>query len=338
MIEPSKKRRQQLIFTALLVVTFFIIALSMTTGDFKMSIGQFFNTLIGRGTDLDNMVLFEFRMPRLIVTLLSGAALALSGALLQSITRNPLADPGIIGINAGSGFIIVFLIMFMPVDSDSFIYVLPIFSMIGGLLAALIIFMLSYKGGEGINPVRMILMGVGLATALSGASIMMTTTFNKEKTEFVSTWFAGNIWGDTWPFAIVLGICMLILIPLVLMQSMTLNLLNTHDHISRGVGINVNRQNIWMVILSVLLSSSAVAVCGGIGFIGLLGPHIARSLVGPRHQMFMPIAILIGASLLAFSDTLGRMILQPEGIPAGIIVSVIGAPYFLYLMNRKTNI
>lgn len=338
MIEPAKRRRQQLIFAILLGVMLLVITLSMTTGDFKMSIGQFFNTLIGRGSDLDNMVLFEFRMPRLIVTLLSGAALAVSGALLQSITKNPLADPGIIGINAGSGFVIVLLIMFLPVDSDSFVYVLPIFSMIGGLLSAFIIFLLSYKKGEGINPVRMILMGVGLATAFTGAAMMMTTTFNKEKTEFVSTWFAGNIWGDTWPFAVALFVCVIVLLPIVLMQSMTLNLLNTHDHVSRGVGVNVNRQNMLMVVLSVLLSSSAVAVCGGIGFIGLLGPHIARSLVGPRHQMFMPIAILIGASLLALSDTIGRLILQPDGIPAGIIVSVIGAPYFLYLMNRKTNI
>ncbi len=302
-----------------------------------MTFTEFFRTLLGMGSATEQMILYEFRMPRLLVTVLSGAALALSGALLQSITKNPLADPGIIGINAGSGFAIVLLIMFIPVDSSTFIYVLPLFSLLGGLLTALVIFALSFKKGDGINPVRMVLMGVGLATALSGGSIMMTTTFNKDQIEFVSTWFAGSIWGDTWPFASVMALIILIFVPIVFMKANVLNILNTHDHISKGVGINVGRQNILIVTLAVLLSSSAVAVSGGIGFIGLLGPHIARGMVGPRHQMFMPLALLIGAILLTLSDTFGRILLQPAGIPAGIIVSIIGAPYFLYLMSKKTQ-
>lgn len=302
-----------------------------------MTFTEFFRTLLGMGSAAEQMILYEFRMPRLLVTVLSGAALALSGALLQSITKNPLADPGIIGINAGSGFAIVLLIMFIPVDSSSFVYVLPLFSLLGGLLTALVIFALSFKKGDGINPVRMVLMGVGMATALSGGSIMMTTTFNKDQIEFVSTWFAGSIWGDTWPFASVMALIILIFVPIVFMKANVLNILNTHDHISKGVGINVGRQNILIVTLAVLLSSSAVAVSGGIGFIGLLGPHIARGMVGPRHQMFMPLAFLIGAILLTLSDTFGRILLQPAGIPAGIIVSIIGAPYFLYLMSKKTQ-
>ncbi|KAA1039648.1 iron ABC transporter permease [Macrococcus equipercicus] len=330
-------KRQTIILIALLILLLGVMALSMTTGDFKMSFTEFFRTLFGMGSQTEQMILYEFRMPRLLVTLLSGAALALSGALLQSITKNPLADPGIIGINAGSGFTMVLLIMFIPVDSSTFVYVLPLFSLLGGILTALLIFTLSYKHGEGINPVRMVLIGVGLAAALSGASIMMTTTFNKDQVEFVSTWFAGNIWGDTWPFVVLLGLIVIICLPAIFMRANVLNILNTHDHISRGVGIHVARENIVLVLLSVLLSSSAVAVSGGIGFIGLLGPHIAKSMVGPRHQLFMPLALLIGAILLALADTLGRMLLQPEGIPAGIIVSIIGAPYFLYLMGKKTQ-
>ncbi len=337
MIEGHKKRRQNILFISLLILLLAVMSLSVTTGDFKMTFTEFFRTLLGMGSATEQMILYEFRMPRLLVTVLSGAALALSGALLQSITKNPLADPGIIGINAGSGFAIVLLIMFIPVDSSTFIYVLPLFSLLGGLLTALVIFALSFKKGDGINPVRMVLMGVGLATALSGGSIMMTTTFNKDQIEFVSTWFAGSIWGDTWPFASVMALIILIFVPIVFMKANVLNILNTHDHISKGVGINVGRQNILIVTLAVLLSSSAVAVSGGIGFIGLLGPHIARGMVGPRHQMFMPLALLIGAILLTLSDTFGRILLQPAGIPAGIIVSIIGAPYFLYLMSKKTQ-
>ncbi|GGB08228.1 iron ABC transporter permease [Macrococcus hajekii] len=337
MIEAHRKRKQWLSVTVLCVVVLLTMAFSMTTGDFKMTIPQFFRILFGMGESTDTMILYEFRMPRLIVTLLSGAALALSGALLQSITRNPLADPGIIGINAGSGFFIVLLMIFLPVDSQTFVYVLPLFSMIGGLLTALIIFILSYKKNEGIQPVRMVLMGIGMATALSGASIMMTSTFKKEQMEFVASWYAGSIWGDTWPFAIILIISVFILVPLVFAKANTLNILNTHEHISIGVGVAVSRQRLLLIAIAVFLSSSAVAVSGGIAFIGLLGPHIARGLVGPRHQMFLPIALLIGAILLALSDTIGRILLQPSGVPAGIIVSLIGAPYFIYLMNKNAR-
>lgn len=337
MIEKYKRRRQLTILVILGIIALLTMAFSMTTGDFKMTVPQFFRTLFGNGDATDTMVLFEFRMPRLVVTLLSGMALAISGALLQSITKNPLADPGIIGINAGSGFFIVLLIMFMPVDSSTFVYILPLFSMLGGLLTALLIFVLSYKKNEGIQPVRMILMGVGMATALSGASIMMTSTFNSDQMEFISAWYAGSIWGDTWPFAVMITVAVCILMPIVWMKANVLNILNTHEHISTGVGVGVNRQRLILVSIAVFLSSCAVAVSGGIGFIGLLGPHIARSLVGPRHQMFMPVALLIGAILLALSDTLGRILLQPAGIPAGIIVSIMGAPYFLYLMNRSAQ-
>jgi len=337
MMEIHKKRRQQFILVALCIGALLTMVFSMSTGDFKMTVPQFFRILFGNGDTTDTMVLFEFRMPRLVVTLLSGMALAISGALLQSITKNPLADPGIIGINAGSGFGIVLLIMFMPVDSSTFVYILPLFSIIGGLLTALLIFILSHKKNEGIQPVRMILIGVGMATALSGASIIMTSTFNSDQMEFISAWYAGTIWGDTWPFAIMLAVTVCILLPIVFMKASTLNILNTHEHISTSVGVDVNRQRVILVSIAVFLSSCAVAVSGGIGFIGLLGPHIARSLVGPRHQMFMPIALLIGAILLTLSDTLGRILLQPAGIPAGIIVSIMGAPYFLYLMNRSAQ-
>lgn len=310
-----------------------IITISMTVGDFKMAPTQFLRTLVGMGNEMDTMVLYEFRMPRLLVTILCGAALSLSGALLQSITKNPLADPGIIGINAGSGFFIALLMIFMPVDSSNFIYILPLFSMIGGLITAGLVFLLS-SSRRGLNPMQMVLIGVGLSTALSGAMIMMTSTFNKEDVEFISKWLGGNIWGDTWPFVWMIVIVLCATLPILLMKLNILNILNTHEHISTGLGININRERLIILVIAVMLCASAVSICGSIAFVGLIGPHIARQLVGPRHQAFIPITILLGAILLSFADTLGRLLIEPSGMPAGIIVSIIGAPYFLYLMRK----
>lgn len=317
----------------LIIIMFAIITVSMTVGDFKMSPVQFIKTLFGMGNETDTMVLYEFRLPRLLVTLLCGAALSLSGALLQSITKNPLADPGIIGINAGSGFFIALLIIFMPVDSSNFVYILPLFSLIGGLITAAIVFLLS-SSKRGLNPMQMILIGVGLSTALSGAMIMMTSTFNKEDVEFISRWLGGNIWGDTWPFVWMIITVLIITLPILLLKLDILNILNTHEHISTGLGIRINRERLVILLITVMLCASAVSICGSIAFVGLIAPHIARQLVGPRHQIFIPITLLLGAILLSFADTLGRLLIEPAGMPAGIIVSIIGAPYFLYLMRR----
>lgn len=328
------KTKNVFVPTILIIILFAIITVSMTVGDFKMSPLQFLKTLFGMGNETDTMVLYEFRMPRLLVTILCGAALSLSGALLQSITKNPLADPGIIGINAGSGFFIALLMIFMPVDSSNFVYVLPLFSLIGGLITAATVFLLS-SSKRGLNPMQMILIGVGLSTALAGAMIMMTSTFNKEDIEFISKWLGGNIWGDTWPFVWMITTVLIITISILLLKLDILNILNTHEHISTGLGIRINRERLVILIISVMLCASAVSICGSIAFVGLIAPHIARQLVGPRHQDFIPITILLGAILLSFADTLGRLLIEPAGMPAGIIVSILGAPYFLYLMRRR---
>lgn len=326
-------KKQTILIISLAMMLLVVMSFSMTIGEFKMSPLAFFKTLFGFGDSMQTMILYEFRMPKMLVTIFCGAALSLAGAILQSITKNPLADPGIVGINAGSGLFVVLLLLFIPADSNTFIYILPMTSLLGGLITALFVFFLSYKHGE-INPVRMILIGVGLSTAFSGLMLMITTTFKKEQVAFISEWLAGSIWGDTWPFVIVISICMVIAVPLVFYKATILNILNTHEHVSTGIGVHVAKERLILLVLSVFLSASAVSICGAIGFIGLLAPHIAKGLVGPKHQTYLPISLLLGSILLSLSEVLGRVVLQPNGIPAGIIVSIIGAPYFLYLMKK----
>jgi iron complex transport system permease protein len=338
MINPKLRHKQWLTMIILLVLLLLACAWSMTSGEYKMSMGDFFKTLFGQGNYTDSLILLDFRLPRMLITILAGIALAMSGAVIQSVTRNPLAEPGILGINAGSGFAIALFIVIGQVNADNFVYVLPIISMIGGVGTALLIFTFSYNKGEGITPASMVLIGVGLATALSGGSLTLMSKFDKDQSEFIASWLAGNIWGDEWSFVIAFVPWLIIIIPFLLMKSNVLNLLNLHEHIAQGVGVKVSRERIILLILAVILSSAAVSVAGAIGFIGLMGPHIAKSIVGPRHQLFLPISIVLGALLLVVSDTIGQVILQPSGIPAGIIVAIIGAPYFLFLMYKSKTV
>lgn len=338
MINPKLRHKQWLTMIFLIVLLLLACAWSMTSGEYKMSMGDFFKTLLGQGNYTDSLILLDFRLPRMLITILAGIALAMNGAVIQSVTRNPLAEPGILGINAGSGFAIALFIVIGQVNADNFVYVLPIISMIGGVGTALLIFTFSYNKGEGITPASMVLIGVGLATALSGGSLTLMSKFDKDQSEFIASWLAGNIWGDEWSFVIAFVPWLIIIIPFLLMKSNVLNLLNVHEHIAQGVGIKVSTERIVLLILAVILSSAAVSVAGAIGFIGLMGPHIAKSIVGPRHQLFLPISIVLGALLLVVSDTIGQVILQPSGIPAGIIVAIIGAPYFLFLMYKSKTV
>lgn len=331
----QKLRMKQLI--ALVITVFLLFAAcvwSITSGEYHMSVSTFFKTLFGFGDYTDSLILLDFRLPRMLITILAGAALSLSGAMMQSVTNNPLAEPGILGINAGSGFFIALFIVIGHINADNFIYILPILSMVGGILTALIIFYFSYSKEKGMAPSSMVLVGVGLSAALGGGSLTLMSKFDKDQAEFMATWLAGNIWGDEWPFVLALLPWLILIVPYLFAKANTLNILNTNEPLAQGLGINVRRERMVILILAVALSSAAVAVSGAISFIGLMGPHIAKTIVGPRHQLFMPLAVVIGSFLLVFSDTVGQVILQPSGIPAGIVVALIGAPYFLYLMYR----
>ncbi|MDM5339916.1 iron ABC transporter permease [Fictibacillus enclensis] len=329
----AKKVRITIIFAIVLLIAVLII--SVGTGFASLTPAELFRTIFGQGTPKENLILFEFRLPRIFVAILAGMGLAVSGAILQSLTKNPLSDPGILGINAGAGLMVVVYIMFFTVESSSSLYILPLFALAGGGATAAIIYIMSYKKGEGVEPARLVLVGVGLAAALAGATLTLATRLDMENYAFMANWLAGRIWGDDWVFVLSLLPWILLLLPLTMVKSNVLNMLNLNENVAIGTGVNAGRERIVLIIMAVALASASVAVSGGIAFVGLMAPHIARSLVGPRHQSFLPLAALIGAILLLAADTIGRVILDPSGIPAGIIVTLIGAPYFMYLLARK---
>lgn len=338
MISSNNKRRQWIALAVFSVLLFLGCTWSITSGEYNIPVERFFKTLIGQGDAIDELILLDFRLPRMMITILAGAALSISGAIVQSVTKNPIAEPGILGINAGGGFAIALFIAIGKINADNFVYVLPLISILGGITAALIIFIFSFNKNEGVTPASMVLIGVGLQTALYGGSITIMSKFDDKQSDFIAAWFAGNIWGDEWPFVIAFLPWVLIIIPYLLFKSNTLNIIHTGDNISRGLGVRLSRERLILFFIAVMLSSAAVAVAGSISFIGLMGSHIAKRIVGPRHQLFLPIAILVGACLLVIADTIGKIVLQPGGVPAGIVVAIIGAPYFLYLMYKTKNV
>lgn len=320
-----------IVFLVLIVITFVV---SMNTGYIKLSPMEVMRTFLGMGTAHQTLILFEFRLPRIILSILVGMGLAVSGCILQGITRNALADPGIIGINAGAGLVVMLFISFFPSTTDTPIFILPILAFVGAGVTAGIIYLLSYKRHEGISPVRLLLTGIAVAAAISAAMIILTLRLSPENYQFVATWLAGSIWGSNWQFVLSLFPWLTILLLYVYLKANVLNVLNLGDLTAVGLGASIEKERRLLLAAAVGLAGASVSVSGGISFVGLIGPHLARQLVGVRHQVLIPASALSGALLVLLADTIGRWILQPSEIPAGIVVAIIGAPYFLYLLSR----
>ncbi|NRR24560.1 iron ABC transporter permease [Brevibacillus sp. MS2.2] len=318
---------------AILIVIAFII--SMNTGYIRLSPSDLLLTLIGSGTDKQSLILFEFRLPRIVISLLIGAGLAVSGCIIQGISRNALAEPGILGINAGAGLMVMLFISFYPSTSAAPVFLLPVLALIGASVTAALIFALSYKRHKGLSPTRIVLTGIAVAAGMSAAMIVLTLKLSPDKYQFVATWLAGSIWGTNWKFVLSLLPWIAILIPYVFYKARVMNVLNLGEELAKGLGAPVAKEQLKLLAAAVGLAAACVAVSGGIGFVGLIGPHLARRLVGPKHEMLLPTSALTGALLVIVADTIGRWIMQPSEIPTGIVVAVIGAPYFLYLLARS---
>jgi iron complex transport system permease protein len=316
-----------------LIIAVFVI--SMNIGYIRLTPLEVAKTLFGYGTARQELILFEFRLPRIVLSVLVGAGLAVSGCILQGISRNALADPGILGINAGAGLAVMLFVSFYPKTTSAPVFLLPVVALVGAALAALLIYVLSYKRHEGVIPVRLVLTGIAVAAGISAAMIVLTLRLDPDKYQFVATWLAGTVWGTNWKFVLALLPWILVLIPYVFSKSRAMDVLNLGDQTATGLGAPVERSRLTLLAAAVGLAGASVAVSGAIGFVGLIGPHLARRLVGPKHDMLLPASALVGGLLVITADTIGRWILQPSEVPTGIVVAVIGAPYFLYLLARS---
>ncbi|WP_373293785.1 FecCD family ABC transporter permease [Paenibacillus albidus] len=312
-----------------------IVVVSMNTGYMRLSPSEVLHTLSGQGTPQQKLILFDFRLPRIVISLLVGAGFAVSGCILQSLSRNPLAEPATLGISAGAGFAVILFISFVPASSAASIFMLPLLALAGAGLTAALIYVLAFRREEGLSPTRLVLIGIAVAAGINAFQLVLALRLDPENYQFVAIWMAGKIWGGDWRFVQALLPWILILVPFSIYKARVLNVLNLGDQTSTGLGAPVERERLLLLATAVALAGACVSVSGGIGFVGLIGPHLARRLVGPRHQILLPACALIGGLLLLTADTLGRWILQPSEIPAGVVVAIIGAPYFLYLLAKS---
>lgn len=332
----TRKRRKKCLQVgfALSILILTIIALGLNTGSLKIAPLDVAKTILGFGTPMYEMVLFEYRMPRIIITILAGMGLGISGAIFQGITRNPLADPGVLGIHAGASLgLIVYVTYFTSLNTTPALLI-PLFTFMGGCLAAGLIFLLASEKGKGLLPTRLLLVGIAIAAGFNAISLYLSLQLDEKTYSFTASWLLGNVWGRDWINVYALLPWMLILIPIAFMKAKPLNSFALGDTIATGIGTQVNKERIQLLCIAVALSCASVSMAGGIGFIGLVAPHIARRLVGPMQQYVLPISALTGVVILVFADTIARSLFEPNAIPAGVVVAAVGAPYFLYLLFR----
>lgn len=305
---------------------------SLNFGVVTISPSEVWQTILGNGTVKQEFVLFDIRMPTIVLAILVGAAMAISGAILQGITNNDLADPGILGINAGAGLAVVLYISFFQTAVGYNVYMLPLFAFGGALLTAVVIVLLSWKGG--FQSLRLVLVGIGVNAGLSAILIALQLKMNPIDFMQAVVWLSGDLWATQWKYVWALLPWLLLLIPFVLWKTKSLNVLQLGTFVATSLGVNVVRERLVLLLAAVALAGLGVSAGGGIAFLGLIAPHIARRLVGPKHGALVPVAALLGAFILLVADTIGRNIVLPSELPAGIVVSLVSAPYFIYLLLK----
>ncbi|MDO5095368.1 MAG: iron ABC transporter permease [Peptostreptococcaceae bacterium] len=308
---------------ALLLLGLFFLSVnlgSLPIGPMRMIRGLFVEY------DPDVATIYDVRFPRIIIAMLGGAALAVSGTMLQAVMKNPLTDPGIIGISSAAALVGVIITGLFP----ALYFSIPLISVIGGLVAYLLIYSLAWDGG--VIPTRLILVGVALnmtfmgiaqgLAAMSGAGASITQSIVQ-----------GNIvqksWMDVWLLLAYVGIGLFI----SLFTARTCNLLSLDDQTARGLGVNVNRDRFLVALIAIILASVTTSIVGIIGFLGLLVPHIGRLIVGSNHKVLIPFSAFFGAWILLLSDTIGRTIAYPYEIPAAVIMAMVGGPFFILLLK-----
>lgn len=302
-----------------------LFVLSIRYGTYTLSFDEISQAF--HPDDKNYFTLMEYRLPRALLAIIIGGALAISGVLVQSVVRNPLASPDILGINNAAGLVSVTVLIFLP---NLAFYWLPIFAFIGGVLSFILLWMIC---GFNFRPIKMAIIGVALSALWAAISHYLMLT-NPVEINTAMLWLTGSLWGRSWAYVDVVLPWLLVLLPLPFIFCRDLDTLGLGENKAATLGVSVNKTQILVLVLAVALSTTAVAICGPIAFLGLVAPHLARKLVGGRHRTLLPAAMLIGTLLLQISDILARVIDPPTELPAGILTAIIGAPYFFYLLMR----
>ncbi|UVI28424.1 FecCD family ABC transporter permease [Paenibacillus spongiae] len=315
------------------LISAFVIMLVLATA--SLSVGSVSIPLRDIGTSLWDsssstyFIVHEVRLPRIFAGILAGFGLAVAGVILQTIVRNPLASPDVIGITKGAGLVASAVIFLFPMAPA---YTIPIAAFAGAVGAFLILLLLSRR--LTLSPASLALVGVAIGAVLQAGTQYLIVT-HPTNINAALLWLSGSLWGRGWREVYSLLPWIVLLLPVVWVRSNTLNVFQLGNETSASLGLHIVRQRFWLLSTAVALAGISVSAVGAIGFVGLIAPHMARRIVGAKHQWLIPLAALIGADLMLLGDFLGRIIIIPREVPVGVMTAIIGAPYFVYLLRRE---
>lgn len=332
------KRNYKVSILVLVILMMLSFILYLSWGSFKISPLDILKTLIGEGTKLQNTALLNIRIPRMVVAISVAIALSTAGALLQTITKNELADSSIIGINAGAAVAAVIFISLKTTNyyselGELSIYVLPFMAILGAGITASGIYFLSCRSK--IRPKRLLLVGLGINAGLNAFITFFTFRGGVGDYNRVLVWISGSLWGAGWSYAKVIVPLVAFMFTIVLINYKKLDVLTLSEEHAISLGLNLNRERKKFLTYSVILAGGATAFAGNVGFIGLICPHMARKLVGPYHKNFISISAVISVIIVLCADAVSRNLFSPIEIPVGITISIFGVPYFIYLMMKE---
>ncbi len=301
---------------------------SIMLGSVHIPAEEVLSTLLSGSSGEHGQILMNIRLPRTLVAALVGVNLALSGAILQAVMKNPLADPHIIGISSGAGLFGILIMLLFPAWSQ---LVTPV-AFLGAMGAALLIYVLAWKNG--IQPIRIILAGVAVSAFLS-AFISALMILYSDRVHSALMWMVGGLSARSWPHVAMLWPYTLLAGTAALFAARHINILQLGDDMAKGLGLRVEVARVLLTALAALLAASAVSVVGLLGFVGLIVPHAARLIIGSDYRFLLPASALLGAAVLMYSDTVARIAFSPVELPVGILMAAMGAPFFLFLLRKQ---
>jgi ferric citrate transport system permease protein len=323
----GEMRRGLIVLAVLTALTVAVAIWSLTVGAVAIRLDVIVNTLFDLEGEKQTYIIMKSRLPRMVLALLAGGALALSGAIIQAVIRNPLASPNIIGVNAGAALFALGTVLFFPGLPPE---AMPFAACIGGMLAAGFVLLVAHF--KRLSAIHLALVGVAVGFVFeAGVDFLLVVSSDSESSSPL-IWLTGSLWGRTWAHVGASWLPLLVLSAAALLIAYRLDLIALGEGTATGLGLNVPRQRLVMLGIATLLASVAVAVVGVMGFVGLMAPHIARRLVGGSHRLMLPVAMLTGMFLAALADGAGRAIAPPIEVSAGILTALIGAPFFIYIM------
>lgn len=333
MLKARIAKHSFLLFLGLTCIVAALSLLSLSVGGVSVPLKEVLASLTGRNAEASNLIIMQFRLPRIVAAILIGAALAVAGALLQGVIRNPLASPDLLGVTGGAS---VAVVAFMTFVTGYSIHWVPFIAIGGALVATTINYVFAWK--KGVSPFRLVLIGIGISTAMGALTTFLLISGPAYLAAQVLNWMTGSIYGTNWSYIEVLWPWVAVFIPLSLLLAKELNVQSLGEDVARGLGSRLQLSRMILLFYSVALAGAAVGVAGTISFIGLMAPHIARMLVGNSYKLIIPVSALIGAIILLLADLAGRMLFQPLDVPAGVFTAGIGAPFFMYLLFKRKMI